>query len=107
MGFGNMLMEWMEKCVYSSSFSSLVNGSPTKEFEVSRGLRQEDHLSPFLFILAAEGLTRLVKDAITKGYFHSFKINDDIKFYLLQFADDTLILEEASLGLIYGVSKGF
>lgn len=40
--------------------SVLVNGSPTQDFKVHRGLRQGDLLSPFLFLIVAEGLAALV-----------------------------------------------
>ncbi|MCI47414.1 RNA-directed DNA polymerase (Reverse transcriptase), partial [Trifolium medium] len=42
--------------------SVLVNGSPTADFKVEKGLRQGDPLSPFLFLIAAEGLTCMVKE---------------------------------------------
>lgn len=47
MGFGNKWKRWMELLVFSSNMSVLVNGSPTKEFEVSKGLRQWDPFPPF------------------------------------------------------------
>ncbi|GJW96601.1 RNA-directed DNA polymerase, eukaryota, reverse transcriptase zinc-binding domain protein [Tanacetum coccineum] len=44
--------------------SILVNGSPTSEFSINRGLRQGNPLSPFLFILVMEGLHNAFADAV-------------------------------------------
>ncbi|GKD41675.1 cysteine-rich receptor-like protein kinase, partial [Tanacetum coccineum] len=61
MGFGNKWCKWVDSCLRSTSISILVNGSPTREFYMERRVRQGDPLSPFLFILATEGLNALTK----------------------------------------------
>ncbi|XP_071700265.1 uncharacterized protein [Rutidosis leptorrhynchoides] len=48
--------------------------SSTKEFSLGRGVRQGDPLSPFLFILAAEGLNMLTKSAFERGFFEGVEI---------------------------------
>jgi len=77
----------------SASISVLVNGSPTEEFKPSRGLRQGDSLTPFLFLVVAEGLVGLVRQAVKTNMLHGLKIGrKEVDMCLLQYADDTLFL---------------
>ena len=54
MGFGEKWIGWIKSILNPMKASVLVNGSPTREFEMQRGLRQGDPLSPLLFDLAGE-----------------------------------------------------
>ncbi|MCI37832.1 LINE-1 reverse transcriptase like, partial [Trifolium medium] len=85
MGFAEGWLKWMKTCIFESSMSVLVNGSPTAEFKVSKGLRQGDPLSLFLFLIVAEGLTGLVNEAVDIGRFHGFKVKENLQFQILQF----------------------
>jgi len=51
MGFPVLWRKWINECIGTAT--ALVNGSPTDEFSMKRGLRQGDRLTPFLFLLAA------------------------------------------------------
>ncbi|GJR14045.1 reverse transcriptase domain, reverse transcriptase zinc-binding domain protein [Tanacetum coccineum] len=57
--------------------SILVNSSPMDEFCLERGIRQGDPLSPFLLILAAEGLNAIVNEAVETGVFTGVKVGKD------------------------------
>jgi hypothetical protein len=90
-------LKWIRACIFNSSMSVLVNGSPTEDFKVGRGLRQGDPLSPFLFLIAAEGLAgRLMRQAVSLGKFKGYQVSNNIQFQMLQFADDTIMLGEGT-----------
>jgi len=98
MAFPTMWRKWIRECVTTATASVLVNGSPTDEFSLARGLRQGDPLSPFLFLLAAEGF-HVMKDSLnTNNLFSGYKVGTErpVSVSHLQFADDTLILGEKS-----------
>lgn len=73
MGFHDKWINWIMECLRSTSISVLVNGSPIKDFKMCRGLRQGDPLSPFLFLIAAEGFSRLMKKAEDKGLYSGYR----------------------------------
>ena len=98
MAFPILWRKWIKECVTTTTASVLVNGSPTDEFSLQRGLRQEDPLSPFLFLLAAKGLIVMMKSVVSNNIFTGFGVGvtNSVKISHLQFADDTLLIGEKS-----------
>ncbi|XP_071727850.1 uncharacterized protein [Rutidosis leptorrhynchoides] len=106
MGFGSKWRKWIASCIGSASVSVLVNGSPTKEFYLGRGVRQGDPLSPFLFIIAAEGLNWMAKSAVSNGRFFGVEIGKDkITLSHLQYADDTIFFGKWSFENLENLMK--
>jgi len=62
-GMCSKWISWIKACVCGGSMSILVNGSPTEEINIQRGLKQGDPLAPFLFLLVAEGFSGLMRNA--------------------------------------------
>ena len=54
------------KCVRSVTYSVMINGQQCEHIKPSRGIRQGDLLSPYLFLLCAEGLSGLLNKAKEK-----------------------------------------
>ncbi|CAJ2674496.1 unnamed protein product [Trifolium pratense] len=98
MGFPTLWRKWIKECVCTATASVLVNGSPTDEFPLERGLRQGDPLSSFLFLLAAEGLHVLMEVMVERNLFTGYNVGDitPVSVSHLQFADDTLLLGSKS-----------
>ncbi|GLT88308.1 hypothetical protein SLE2022_063410 [Rubroshorea leprosula] len=97
MNFGLVWRGWIRECLQTNSASVLINGSPTKEFTMRRGLRQGDPLAPFLFLIVAEGLNGIISSAVDKALFEGVQIGrGDLRISHLQFADDTLLLGKAT-----------
>eukprot|EP00253_Pinus_taeda_P035979 PITA_35979 len=91
-GFDHNWIRWVRALVTTTSFSFLPNGSPSRTFRPSRGLRQGDPLSPFFFILMMEGLGNVIKSANVEGKIQGLKLtlNGDSLTHQ-QFVDDTML----------------
>ena len=66
-GFSSKWRSWMRGCLSSTSLVVLVNGSAKSWVKASRGLRQGDPLTPFLFTLVVDVLSGLMFKAEEKG----------------------------------------
>jgi hypothetical protein len=76
MAFPVLWRKWIRECVRTATASVLVNGSPTEEFPLERGLRQGDPLSLFLFLLAAEGLNVLMEAVVEQNLFTWYRVGE-------------------------------
>lgn len=92
-GFGERWIFWISGCVLEPYFSILINGTSKEFFKSSRGLRQGDPLSPFLFTLVGDELSTLLKRVEMVGLVEGFEGGDErIMVSHLQFANDTILL---------------
>ena len=70
------VIEWIMGCLLSTSFLVLINGSPSNFFQPTRGLRHGFPLSPFIFLLVAEALSRIIHKAKLEGKIKGIKVSD-------------------------------
>ena len=74
LGFDNKVQELLLKCVSLVKYSIRINGKPCGNIVPTQGLRQGDPLSPYLFLLCAEGLSAMIKKATVEGDLHGVAV---------------------------------
>lgn len=95
-GFPMNITNLIMKCVNTVSFFVLINGFPADNFQPTRGIRHEDPLSSYLFILCVNVFSNLVKIAQKLKNLRGTSIarrNSNITYLL--FTDDNLIFYQA------------
>nr|GFD01376.1 putative RNA-directed DNA polymerase, eukaryota, reverse transcriptase zinc-binding domain protein [Tanacetum cinerariifolium] len=93
------LLSLVRAYLQSSRASILINGSPTSEFSIKRGLQQVDPLSLLLFILVMEGLHGVMSNTVNSGLIRDIKLgSSDITLSHLFYADDVVITFEWNSG---------
>jgi hypothetical protein len=99
MGFGQRWCHWIKTCISTVKFSVLINGSPAGFFGNSRGLRQGDPLSPLLFLLVMEVLSKLFQKTEEAGLIWGFLAGElggsEVRISHLLFADDSVVFCDA------------
>lgn len=92
LGFGVKWRSWILKCLSSAKYSILINCPPKGFILASRGLRQQDPLSPFLFTIVGEPLNRMINSVALDDELHRFSVSSSgTPVSHLQYKDDTLI----------------
>ena len=91
MNFSSCRIKWIMECVTTVQYSLLVNGSPSQSFNPSRGLRQGDPLSPYLFLFCANILSlALSKEENLRNIKGICVGRNGLSFTQLLFANDSL-----------------
>ncbi|GLT94950.1 hypothetical protein SLE2022_126590 [Rubroshorea leprosula] len=97
LGFAERWIQLIMACVTSVQYEVLLNGSEAGRVSPTRGIRQGDPLSPYLFILCAEGLTAMIHDAERRRLLHGIKICHRAPCIShLLFADDSFLFLQAT-----------
>ncbi|XP_074265036.1 uncharacterized protein LOC141587449 [Silene latifolia] len=106
MGFDTGGIQRVMACVTTVTFSVLINGSPSAEFRPSRGLRQGDPLSPYLFLICAEALSNMLRRAVENQTLHGIRVSAAAPAIShLLFADDSIFFVKATLQEADGVNN--
>ena len=99
-GFSKKWRKWIMCCISTVKFFILINGNPSDFFGSSRGIRQGDPLSPLLFDIVMEGLSRMLDVAATTSQFSGFSVGNTagntVMVSHILFANDTLIFCDAN-----------
>ena len=96
-GFNETFTNWIMSCVSSVSFEVVVNGGKFAGFKPSRGLRQGDPLSPYLFILGQEVLSRLIEHDLRLKNVAGIRTSiSGPTISHVMFADDIVLFSKAS-----------
>nr|GEX45631.1 RNA-directed DNA polymerase, eukaryota [Tanacetum cinerariifolium] len=98
--FGSKWRNWIHNCLNSSKGSILVNGSPTREFQFRKGLKQGDPLSLFLFLLIMESLHLSFQNLVNEGLFKGVSDISYLHLSYLFYADDVIFMGEWSVSNI-------
>lgn len=103
-GFSSKVNALITGCVSVESVDLLINGSIISKIDMQRGIRQGNPLSPFLFIMYAKLLSRMLLKFEQEGKLHGIKIGKTSPAisYIL-FADDILLFYRANLDDVKGI----
>ncbi|KAH9735416.1 putative ribonuclease H protein [Citrus sinensis] len=110
-GLPRDMIQIIMECITSATMKVLWNGEASDEFVPSRGIRQGDPLSPYIFVLCVERLSHGINRAVTVGDWRPIRLaRRGTPLTHLFFTDDLLLLAEADIeqaGVINMVLNNF
>lgn len=110
MGFPDLFVDWISKCITNPMFSLKINGSLQGFLEGKSGLHQGNPLSPYLFVLGMEVLSSCLTKAASQPGFKFHNKTESIKLTHLIFADDVLLFsrgDSQSISMLFAGVQHF
>ena len=103
MGLPAQFIHWIRLCISTTAFSVSVNGSLEGFFTSARGIRQGCSLSPYLYVILNNVLSKLLNEAAEAGVFGYHPQCSEVKLTHLCFADDILVFTSGTTESLLGV----
>ena len=98
MGFHEKWISLIMMYVTTVSYSVLINGEPKGKIILTRGLRQGDPISPYLFLLCVEGLSAMLKREEGVGHIKGIAVSKGaLRISHLLFTDDSIVFCRATV----------
>lgn len=95
----------IKECLSTASFSVSVNGASSGFFKSTKGICQGDPLSPYLFVLAMESLSRLLLSRYEIGIIGYHPRTQQLKISHLMFADDVMVFFDGTSNRLHGIAE--
>lgn len=90
-GFCDKWIGWIEACISTVTYQVLINGKRTRTIRPTRGLRQGDPLSPYLFILVVDVLSNMMEEQVAARNILGIRPKNGCpEIHHIFFADDSL-----------------
>lgn len=97
LGVPYKFLHWLSSCICTTNFMVGYNGTVNGYFKGTRGLRQGDPLSPYLFVIAMNCLSHMLNDVASQSQLKFHPKCKKIKLTHMSFADDLLIFIEGNI----------
>lgn len=95
-GFHPRWVRWILEYIRLVTYFVLINGKPKGHVVLTRGIRQWDPLSPYLFLLCSEGLNGRIEQAVYGKHIEGFSLcKNGPKISHLLYVDDSLLFFRA------------
>lgn len=96
MKFPKQMVTTIMNCISTITYSVIINGQRHGQISPSRGIRQGDPISPYLFLICSEGLSALIHQANASKSLTGVRASaNGISISHLLFADDNLVFCKA------------
>ncbi|XP_058767357.1 uncharacterized protein LOC131641049 [Vicia villosa] len=100
MGIPNQFVNWIMNGVTTITYRYNINGEHSKLMKAERGIRQGDPISPFLFVIVMEYMSRLLHQMqLNPNFDHHLKC-EKLELTHLTFVDDILLLARGDVGSV-------
>lgn len=107
LGFPQRLIDMVMQCVTTFMFSLLINGCTERYFKLAKSLRQGDPISPLLFVICVEYLSRILYKMSELDQFYFLTRCKEMDLTHMCFADDLILCCKGEFTLIYLMMQAF